>query len=404
MELGSEFDLDLSQLTETSDTIFTYLEDFQAIYTDSGRSSLRLLSGLLQGEAILLPDYICGTVADALPEDCRIIYYPVNLRFQINMEKLEELLHSHSVRFLYLMHYFGSLQQKNVIAHIAYLKQEYHLTIIEDTTHSLFTAKKTIGDYIVASLRKWFPIPDGGVLYAEKGHFLSEPPLTKKPASQKVEAMLLKKLYLTEGFDCNAKYREIFTKEEAAFQHQTGVYQMSDIAHFLLAHFPIAPMCHSRQRNAALLLEGLRGMQRIRGDCSIQCIRKGSSIQSIEEGYSMQCRSKKRGMQCKAEGQNMQCESEILQHSYGIAVNLKPAEVPLALPIYAAQRDMLRSLLIKRNVYCAVHWPLGHPAAYGDSRWIGEHILSLPLDQRYQKEDMEYLLDCLAASKKEMEL
>lgn len=72
MELGSEFDLDLSQLADTSDTIFTYLEDFQAIYTDSGRNALRLLSGILQGEAILLPDYICGTVADALPEDCRI--------------------------------------------------------------------------------------------------------------------------------------------------------------------------------------------------------------------------------------------------------------------------------------------------------------------------------------------
>ncbi len=57
MELGSEFDLDLSQLADTSDTIFTYLEDFQAIYTDSGRNALRLLSGILQGEAILLAIY-----------------------------------------------------------------------------------------------------------------------------------------------------------------------------------------------------------------------------------------------------------------------------------------------------------------------------------------------------------
>lgn len=376
MELGSEFDLDLSQLADTSDTIFTYLEDFQAIYTDSGRNALRLLSGILQGEAILLPDYVCGTVADALPEDCRIIYYPINRQLQINMEKLEELLQAKSVRFLYLMHYFGALQQKDGIAHIAYLKQKYHLTIIEDTTHSLFTAKKTIGDYIIASLRKWFPIPDGGVLYAEKGRPFPGQPQEKKPASQKVEAMLLKKLYLTEGFDCNAKYREIFAKEEAAFQNQTGVYQMSDIAHFLLSHFSIASMCYSRRRNAALLLEGLRGMQ---------CIVEGS------------------GMQCISEGYNVQCRSEALQHGYGIAVNLKPAEVPLSLPIYAAKRDMLRNLLIKRKVYCAVHWPLGHPAAYEDSRWIGEHILSLPLDQRYQKEDMEYLLDCLVASKKEME-
>ncbi len=59
MELGSEFDLDLSQLADTSDTIFTYLEDFQAIYTDSGRNALRLLSGILQGEATSFSAYVC---------------------------------------------------------------------------------------------------------------------------------------------------------------------------------------------------------------------------------------------------------------------------------------------------------------------------------------------------------
>lgn len=357
MELGSEFDLDLSRLTDTQDTIFTYLKDFRAIYTDSGRSALRMLSGILQGKAILMPDYVCETVTEALPEDCHIIYYPVNYRFQINVEKLEELLQVYSIQFLYVMHYFGVLQQESCIAHIARLKQKYHLTVIEDTTHSLFTSRKTIGDYIVASLRKWFPIPDGGVLYADKSCSLPEHPKSKKPASQKVEAMLLKKLYLTENFDCNVKYREIFAKEEDAFRYQTSVYQMSDISRFLLSHFSMESIRHSRQRNVAQLLEGLK---------------------------------------------NMPCIAEGFQHGYSVAISPQPTDIFLALPIYTAKRDFLRKLLMEDKIYCAVHWPLGHPAAYAESRWIESHILSLPIDQRYQKEEMQYLLDCLEACKKKM--
>ncbi len=377
MELGSEFDLDLSRLTDTHDTIFTYLKDFRAIYTDSGRSALRMLSGLLQGKAILMPDYVCETIAEALPEDCHIIYYPVNYLFQINVEKLEELLQVYSIQFLYVMHYFGALQQESCIAHIARLKQKYHLTVIEDTTHSLFTARKTIGDYIVASLRKWFPIPDGGVLYADRSCSLPEYPKSKKPASQKVEAMLLKKLYLTENFDCNVKYREIFAKEEDAFRDQTCAYRMSDMSRFLLSHFSIESMCHSRQRNVAQLLEGLHKMQ---------CV-LGHNIRHISE----------------ADKNNIYCIAEGFQHGYGVAISPQPTDIPLALPIYTAKRDFLRKLLMEDKIYCAVHWPLGHPAAYAESRWMEAHILSLPIDQRYQKEEMQYLLDCLEACKKKMQ-
>ncbi|MCI9176213.1 MAG: hypothetical protein HFH49_15030 [Lachnospiraceae bacterium] len=426
MELGSEFDLDFSQLTETSDTIFSYLKEFPALYTDSGRSALRLLSGRLAGAKILAPDYICRSVTDALPKDCKVIYYSVDRRFRIDLEQLEELIRKHSARFLYLMYYFGPLQPEDTRKRIAEWKEIYGLTVIEDTTHSLFTARKTVGDYCIASLRKWFPIPDGGVLYAgekfpipdggvlyagEKKEWVSQSPeyqesffrfagllekkslcgknaetlergsgflrdaetqekkpgfwkaaetlerkpvswkaaetLERKPVSRKAAAMILKHLFLAEGFDCNAKYREIFAEEEESLNRQKGVYGMSVLSEFLLSHFPITPMCERRRKNAAFL------------------------------------------------------SKELTRLGYDIAVKAEAPEVLLALPVYAAERDRLRERMMEQRVYCAVHWPLERPAVSGDARWMEKHMISLPIDQRYGEEEMEYLLKCMEICKNE---
>lgn len=363
MELGSEFDLDFSQLTKTADTVFAYLKEFCSVYTDSGRSALRLLSEHLAGEKILVPDYICRSVTDALSEKCTVIYYPIDRRFGADLGQLEEWIQKQSVRVLYLMHYFGILQSEDTLKRITEWKETYGLTVIEDATHSLFTAKKTVGDYCIASLRKWFPIPDGGVLYTDREQTFfkdfweqkpeewlgqkSEDWLEQKPVSRKIKAMVLKNLFLTEGFDCNAKYREIFAEEEETLDCQKGVYGLSALSRFLLSHVPVKPMCRRRRENAALLREGLKGL----------------GVDAAVKGVS--------------------------------------SEVLLALPVYAAKRNCLRERLMEQNVYCAVHWPLEHSAVSEEARWMENHIISLPLDQRYGEEEMEYLLKCLEISKKE---
>ncbi len=349
IELGSEFYLDLSQLEDTGDTVFSYLKDHAAIYTDSGRSAIRLLSPLLHGQKILVPEYLCASVTEALPKDCHIIFYPINRHLEIEIEKLEELIQKHQIQWLYLMHYFGVLQPKEILDRIALWKEKYHLIVIEDTTHSLFTEKQTVGDYCVGSLRKWFPIPDGGVLYCKKDQRLPQPPAEKKPASQKVEAMVLKKLFLTEGFECNAKYREIFAREEASFDQQTEIFGISDVSRFLLSHFSVGKLCSQRRKNAAQLMDGLKNL----------------ALNGVFNGGSL-------------------------------------SGVLLAFPVYARQRDGLRGFLMDQRIYCAVHWPIGEDIIYQDTIWIGRHILSLPIDQRYGEEEIAYLLDCVKCAGEEM--
>lgn len=342
MELGSEFHLDLSQLKKTEDNVFQYLKEYQAIYTDSGRSALRLLSPYLDGKTILIPEYICESVICALPKNTKVITYPIDEVLTLDVKRIQELLKHNKVEWLYLMHYFGKVQPFDVLEKLDALKRQYQFRIIEDTTHSLFSAKQTIGDYCVASLRKWFPIPDGGVLYC-KGDLISQDmTIKKKAASKKVEAMLLKNMYLSDGYDCNAKYREFFVREEHAFDEQIGIYEISDISKFLLNYYSVQELCVKRKENVVKVRRRLDNFK------------------------------------------------------YKEVIQFKETEVPFVLPIYIENRDILRKYLIERNVFCAVHWPLsGVSKEYPKTEWIEEHILSLPIDQRYGKEHMEYLIECL---------
>ena len=77
MELGSNFELDLTQSEYKKDNIFNYLNDYYTVYTDSGRSAIRLLNKALKKGTILLPDYICESVLDIFKNDFRICFYRI---------------------------------------------------------------------------------------------------------------------------------------------------------------------------------------------------------------------------------------------------------------------------------------------------------------------------------------
>jgi hypothetical protein len=86
---------------------------------------------------------------------------------------------------------------------------------------------------------------------------------------------------------------------------------------------------------------------------------------------------------------------------------LPPGVAPLLLPVRVAggARDALRAELTRRRIYCPVHWPL--PAEIDAARFPEEHelaaeMLGLPLDQRYERADMERLTRELAEAWREV--
>ena len=53
MELGSDFELDVSELNYCNDHIFSYLEPYHTLYMDSGRSAAKLLNTMIPEGVIL---------------------------------------------------------------------------------------------------------------------------------------------------------------------------------------------------------------------------------------------------------------------------------------------------------------------------------------------------------------
>lgn len=228
MELGSEFSLGVSQI-HCKDNIFHFLHEFDTLYVDSGRSALKLLRKILPSGKILLPSYICESVYSCFPANS-VCFYPLTQDLQVNWNSLFQQLND-GISVVYLHYFNGVLPDGIILQKLREAREEYKFQIIEDTTHSIFSSPLTIGDFAICSLRKWFPIPDGGVLYGRNLKRLSaagEAPWVQ----EKVRAMKWKQIYLSDEKNQNLKivYRKLFAACDRALAEQSDYYCMSEIS------------------------------------------------------------------------------------------------------------------------------------------------------------------------------
>ena len=72
-------------------------------------------------------------------------------------------------------------------------------------------------------------------------------------------------------------------------------------------------------------------------------------------------------------------------------------EVPMIFPCESAEGQQLRQHLIAYKVFVAKYWPNVDEWTEEDTveRWMANHILPLPIDQRYDKEDMNRLINTI---------
>jgi len=342
MELGSEFSLGKTE-TSVKDNIFYYLNQFQAVYTDSGRSATRLLASLLPPGPVLMPAYICDSVLSCFP-DRPVRFYKLTEDLRIDCSSLLRELDGTAI--LYLHFFNGVLPESRLLQILKAEKEQRDFTILEDTTHSIFSSPLTVGDYGVCSLRKWFPVPDGGVLYGRKLKGLSAEGLSEAPwAGKKAHAMALKAAFLAgeQGEACNAEYRRMFQECDLALDEQVDVCKLSEISRRILAAQSVSRLVAARKQNFAYLKRNLTGVGYL-------------SLAEPSEG-----------------------------------------DCPLTFPIRVADgRDTLRQYLISKKIYCAIHWPLqGTPIEDAGLAQVAKEELSLPIDQRYGRAELDYLVDYL---------
>jgi hypothetical protein len=133
------------------------------------------LAGLVRGTVLLAPAYHCRTMLDAaVGIGADVLLYPVTADLAPDLAALQMLLNRAGapVRALLVPHYFG-FQQK--LDEVIALCDRHGVLLVEDCSHMLVGARQvgvdvplggTSGHFAVASPYKFFPAPDGGLLWS----------------------------------------------------------------------------------------------------------------------------------------------------------------------------------------------------------------------------------------------
>lgn len=331
--IGGEFEIDLSIQRDA----FQPAQD--TYYYASGRAALYQILRSLKNrmDKIWLPDWLCHTMVEAAQKaGFEYEFYELSDNFTATVESLDAKGFKDGCLVL-LINYFG-LQDLTVTA--KNIKAAYpNATIIEDDVQAYYCfAEETnpYANYRFTSLRKTFPSPDGGLVYTK--HPM---PRVKQPntfAKYKIEAGVMK-FYRGKNGIKDEDYLALFEKgSELIDKNYESV--MSRDSEMLFSGIDTQWVKQKRQDNVTYLLDGLKSL----------------GIEPL--------------------------------------IDVPQDNVPLFVPIWLEDRNTVRKRMFQNEVFCPVHWPLeGFPLKKGAD--MAQHELSLIVDQRYEKTNIDEIMKCL---------
>jgi dTDP-4-amino-4,6-dideoxygalactose transaminase len=138
-------------------------------YTTSGRAAIALALRALEigpGHKVLVPTYHCPTmIAPVVQSGAQPMFYPITASGGADPEWLERAALA-GTRAMLATHYFGFPQP---MSRLRAFCDTHGIALIEDCAHAFFGvsdrgAVGEVGDFAIASLPKFFPVPEGGLI------------------------------------------------------------------------------------------------------------------------------------------------------------------------------------------------------------------------------------------------
>lgn len=295
-------------------------ERYNIYYTDSGRSSLRLILRSLKGKVIALPNYLCSVIIDVLiGENFEFVFYQVSKDFKIDLASI-----NFSFDVLYIIDYFGIkhnyLSSNSIMNDKIVIEDNVFSPLIENT----LSFRKWIS---FNSYRKFSFCAEGSMI---KSTFNLERKYIKKTEApfilDKYNAKHIKHRYINVGEYSEDQYLELFEKSEQILNKQSDIYSLSDLGIGNILNFNI----------------------------------------------------------------NMSIEKEIRESNYNILENEIKSNINRNINFKSffvfscKNRDNLKKILMKNNIFLPIHWP--NPLNIENILY--KHLLSVPVDSRYNEEDM----------------
>lgn len=338
-EMGSEFHWDDRYLSATPDQPL-FNED--VVHFASARTAFLALVPLVApaGATLHLPSYMCGDFAEPLATIFSIAWYR-----DLPSEPSPDFstLRPAPGDVVLTMNTFGI---RGGADWRAWIDDHPEVTVVEDHTHDPFSewARTSSAGFALASLRKTLPLPDGGILWSPVGRELpSQPAISQR--SGRLVAMMLKAAYLRGAAVPKDAFRALQIEGEARLCDAED----ASPSQFTTTVFPLLAVNELRSRRTANVVKVV------------------SQLSGINPAFTP------------------------------LFDNWGPETAPFNVVLRCRDRETrgaLRRHLIERGIFPAIHWAQDGAVSSNDeeARCLGERLLTLPTDFRYDERDTDRLV------------
>ena len=349
-DLSPEFDLDTRQMLTPS--LFG-INGEQFSFVSTGRSAQKLVLETICDHCncdrlvALIPPFTCETVITPFVQcGFKIFAYSVDDHLCINLESFRKQLYETGAKVVLVHRYFGF----DTLEGLQSIIDEFSprgVIFIEDKTQCLYSDHKEIFcDFVVSSLRKWGPVPDGGFAVSNKWTLCSFSAGNDTKLEQlKIEASRSKYAYLHEGKGEKQAFLDLYRQAEAVLDAEDTYYQISPASIAIQQQMDISQLKTKRRENYAYLYKKLENI---------------SSLRIVMPKLSI-------------------------------------GDVPLYFVMSTEQREELQTHLRLNQIYAPIVWPKAKecPIVCSEVQELYDTVLCLPIDQRYYLDDMERMAQCI---------
>jgi pseudaminic acid biosynthesis-associated protein PseG len=339
-------------------------------YTASGREAIALALRSLEQhrpalpKRCLLPAYMCDTVFFPFEHaGWELHFYHISRELRAGEEELRRKIEQVRPGLLFVHPYYG-VDTWKPMRPLLLKWREQGICIMEDVTQSYYLEEAgKEADYVVCSLRKWYPVPDGGFAASDESFPDVELENPESYAEARLEILIKKWEYLNdersvgEKQDKKSEFLKRNRELEEELDRYDGVRGLSGKSLRILQRTDEERAAGSRKDNYRYLYERLCGKTQF-----------WPVLKPEEAGGN------------GAEGRT-ECGT-----------------APLYFAVYAREREELQRFLQVHDIYAPVLWPAGaenENILSEEEKYIYRHMLVLPMDQRYGPEEMQYMAETM---------
>jgi perosamine synthetase len=361
-------------MDQLSDTKLFPFSAANKIYFFSGRNALWYVMktiGMSAGNEVLIPSYNCGAEIDPVVQwGAKVRLYRVGPELKIDLEDIRGKM-DRNTKALLVTHYFGFPQEIDTIREMC---DENRLYLIEDCTHALLSTYRnrpvgSFGDISVFSLKKFLPVPDGGMMVINNADLERPEGLVCPPFSYELKTFARLMLLKATGINSKVLLR---THDFITAHFQKAMFN-TDISPEAKSRLPSRFYGYSMDMNEVNWTISRLTIAHLRKIASHG--RMKYVIGKRQDNFRLLLGKVKRS-----------------DTAVPFFDSLPEGVCPSYFPVLVKDRDEMHEFLLKKGIFCLKTWPVFYPnlpwSEFPDAVFLKKNIISLPVHHHLPEKDL----------------